>query len=162
MHRILKILRLCFFGVTMLFVLFQALVWGVALVSGCKEMQVCINHSKSLPETLFLCFEPKEKPGVGSYVVFDRHDHQVIKKIMGMPGDQIEVNDRLVSVAGKKHGIARERSRSGRQYTLVEAGVIPEGFCYVGGTHIDSYDSRYREFGLVWLEEITAVAWPIF
>jgi conjugal transfer pilin signal peptidase TrbI len=58
----------------------------------------------------------------------------VIKKI----GDKVYVNSELIG-----------RIKSNKGLTPIEDRVIPEGYVFVAGTHTDSLDSRYKEFGLI-------------
>ena len=44
----------------------------------------------------------------------------------------------------------------------MDTDVIPEGMVFVAGTHSDSFDSRYKEFGFVPLETVRGQVWPLF
>ncbi len=71
------------------------------------------------------------------------------KRVLGLPGDAIEVRSGTVVIAGrpvaKLHGTMMEESR----LRSIRPGPIPLGFLFVAGDSPRSFDSRYREFGLV-------------
>jgi conjugal transfer pilin signal peptidase TrbI len=58
----------------------------------------------------------------------------VVKKV----DDKVYVNSELIGSVKNNEGLAP-----------IEGGVIPEGYVFVAGTHADSLDSRYKEFGLI-------------
>ncbi len=66
-----------------------------------------------------------------------------------MPGDEIIWVGDTVYVAGKPVGTAKSENRFGEALEKTPAGVIPNGKYFVATSHPDSYDSRYREMGLV-------------
>lgn len=80
-------------------------------------------------------------PGLGGQPFF--------KRIAGVPGDRIEVADRNVFVAGQCVGFAKLHTIDGRPLSPISDSEIPPGHYYVRGTSPDSFDSRYREAGLV-------------
>lgn len=100
----------------------------------------------------------------GSYVVFhvsDRYiDSRVIKKIVCLPGEKIEVKERDYFCEGKLLGRAKEYTLRGEPLVrFVFNGPIPDGKYFVMGSHKDSYDSRY--YGLVDKGRIVAGARPV-
>jgi conjugal transfer pilin signal peptidase TrbI len=112
-----------------------------------------INSSDSLPHKLFWAYA-KGEVKVGQIVSFKRFDTVVAKEIVGLPGDPIEVVDGVVWVGGREVGKALEVSPSGKNMTLLTRREVPEGKVFCRGTHPESFDSRYAEFGLVGEDEI--------
>lgn len=86
----------------------------------------------------------------------------LFKRVGGMPGDVVTVQDRWVLVNAQRVGFARTRAHDGRPLTPIAPGVIPSGQFYVQGWSADSFDSRYRESGLVRQEQIVAIVRPLF
>lgn len=86
----------------------------------------------------------------------------LFKKVVGLPGDQIEIIDHQVFVNGKKFGYIEELSPSGLSLSPITESFIPEGFFFVHATHPLSFDSRYEQFGLVAKEQLKERLWPIF
>ncbi|MGB0906888.1 MAG: S26 family signal peptidase [Maricaulaceae bacterium] len=86
---------------------------------------------------------------------------EYVKQVVGLPGDEIKTQGRDVYVNGVLRGKAKTHSLKGRELEMISAGIIPEGFIYVFADHKDSYDSRYKEIGLVPLKLVTASARPV-
>lgn len=71
------------------------------------------------------------------------------KLVAGLPGDQVRVDGRNVWVGDEYVGFAKLKTSDGRPLSPIKASAVPEGFLYVRGTSMDSFDSRYDEAGLV-------------
>lgn len=90
---------------------------------------------------------------VDSYVITKISDdvigtHQITKQVGCLPGDTLKTEGREIFCDETSLGIAKEFSMTGAPLKMTTfTGVIPDGYVYLKGTHIDSYDSRY--FGLV-------------
>ena len=121
------------------------------------------NVSDSLPFKWFISFK-LDAIRRNDYVAFYHEQHGVIlaKKMTGIPGDSIAVRDDHVFVNHQDCGGILKQSPSGRTLTPIRENIIPEGFVFVSGTHKDSFDSRYAEFGLMRIEDLQEVLWPIF
>ena len=85
-----------------------------------------------------------------------------VKRIAGMPGDEITLQGRHVFINDNPVGIARARTRDGTNLEAIEPRVIPAGQFYVQGSHEMSFDSRYRVNGLVRSDQIIGRATAIF
>lgn len=74
---------------------------------------------------------------------------RITKKVACVSGDLLSVVNRDYFCNGVFLGTAKKISRNGVKLNMEikETTYIPEGYSYIKGTHIDSYDSRY--FGLV-------------
>ena len=84
------------------------------------------------------------------------------KRVAGLPGDRIEVEARVVSVAGVRVGYAKPHTREGQRLDPIAAGVVPEGYLFGQADSDDSFDSRYAQSGLVPMTRVVGVAHVIF
>lgn len=84
------------------------------------------------------------------------------KRVAGLPGDRIEVVERVVSVAGVRVGYAKPHTREGQRLDPIAAGVVPEGYLFGQADSDDSFDSRYAQSGLVPMTRVVGVAHVIF
>ena len=84
------------------------------------------------------------------------------KRVAGVPGDRIEVEDRVVRVAGVRVGYAKPHTRQGQRLDPIAAGVVPEGYLFGQADSDDSFDSRYAQSGLVPMTRVVGVAHVIF
>jgi conjugal transfer pilin signal peptidase TrbI len=85
----------------------------------------------------------------------------LFKRVVGLPGDAVTVSDREVFVNGFAVGHAKTHTFDRRPLDPIEATVIPPGFLYVQGTSPDSFDSRYRNSGLVRQADVKAKVRPL-
>ena len=128
-----------------------------------ERYNIRYNVTESVPYTLFLG-HPIEKVERSSYVSFYRADNYLplVKEIKGIPGDIIETIEKDVYVNGQYCGHAKPVSNSGKEYTAIESQIIPPGYIYVFSPHPNSFDSRYAEFGLVKIADLTEALWAIY
>lgn len=84
------------------------------------------------------------------------------KRVAGVAGDRIEVEDRVVRVAGTPVGHAKPHTRRGQPLDPIAPGRVPEGYLFGQADSPDSFDSRYAQAGLVPLERVIGVAHVIF
>lgn len=89
-------------------------------------------------------------------------DQPLFKRIAGVAGDTVTVAGREVFVSGVPVGRAKSHTFDHRALEPIEATVIPPGYLYVQGTSPDSFDSRYRNSGLVAVRDVTAKVHPLF
>ena len=89
-------------------------------------------------------------------------DQAFFKRVAGMPGDSVTVSGRDVFVNETLVGHAKTHTFDRRPLRPIEPIVIPPGFLYVQGTSPDSFDSRYRNSGLVAQRDLRATVRPIF
>ena len=85
----------------------------------------------------------------------------LFKRVKGLPGDVIRVEERKVYVNGIYVGRAKERSVRGQVLEPIAPGVIPDGMVYVAGDAADSLDSRYAQQGLVPVKAIRSKVVPL-
>lgn len=130
-----------------------------------------VNWSASLPYRL-VWIEYGALPNKGDLIIFrfDRHPFQredlaslrFFKRVAGVPGDRVDVVGRRVSVAGQLIGDAKRRTSFGGPLTPAMPGLVPPGFVFAQSDTVDSFDSRYAEFGLVSHAQILGVAHVVF
>lgn len=145
------------------------LVWGVAIGGALLAFQqgytVRVSFSESLPEVVFLVTKGAEFQK-GDAVLFHPPRNPVfeadfVKLVVGVAGDLVEHRDGHVFVGGRDIGPLQAMTKTGRPLAPGAVGTIPEGFVFVAGTHERSYDSRYKEIGLVPLSAIVGRADPL-
>ncbi|MBS0271677.1 MAG: signal peptidase I [Proteobacteria bacterium] len=100
------------------------------------------------------------------------------KRVLGLPGDLILKAKNTVAIVPKtrvsktlipkdpmsKAAVSMasesvtlpllEKTSQGKPLTPLSAGFVPEGYVFVAGDNLNSFDSRYEEFGLVPMEKI--------
>jgi conjugal transfer pilin signal peptidase TrbI len=155
-----------------------AVTWGLALlrlfVYHTPVLPVMFNCSPSLPFTVVVAELWATPLARGDYVVFaftgeaafgdypGLKGQPFFKRIVGMPRDAVEVRDRDVFVNGVFVGRAKTHTFDHRPLEPIAEGVIPDGYLYVQGTSVDSFDSRYRSSGLVASGSVKAKVHPLF
>jgi conjugal transfer pilin signal peptidase TrbI len=144
---------------------FLLIYFGCTCLPESYRFSIFINRTESLPQTLFIKKGNVEVPSKGDYVVFSHPwiPSNLVKEVVGVAGDCIYVEDDKVLVNGRDYGFCLLSSpRSDMIFSPVKSGVIPEGFFFVHASHKESFDSRYREMGLISLEQIKEVVCPVF
>jgi conjugal transfer pilin signal peptidase TrbI len=87
----------------------------------------------------------------------------LIKKIQGLPGDQIDLVNREVYVNGQLVGRVEYSQTTKREFSPIEESVVPrERYFLISDNKSVGFDSRYAQFGLVKKENIKYCLWPIF
>ena len=123
------------------------------------------NITESLPYKHFVIVR-RTKVAVGDYIIFDAPKYcqyagmKLIKQVVGMVGDEVSVENEHVFVNGDEVGAAKKYSKAGEALTITQELQIPKDKYYVATPHVDSYDSRYVEFGLIDEKDIIGVAYP--
>ncbi len=84
------------------------------------------------------------------------------KRVRGLPGDVVTVEGQLVQVNGAAVGLAKPVAFDRHPLAPITPGVIPAGHYFVQGTATDSFDSRYRDSGLVRADQVLGVVIPLF
>lgn len=140
-----------------------AVVWMLALLrvfgDPTPQIPLLFNVTPSLPYTV-AWLERGVLPKRGEFVLYNfsgpaRRDYPgldrqpLFKIVAGVAGDRISVQGRDVFVNGRGVGRAKERLFDGRRVSPIAEQTIPEGYIYARGSHLDSFDSRYQEAGLV-------------
>ncbi len=126
---------------------------------------VMVNQSESLPYWLF--FRIKGKPDCierGVIIAFAHPLSQelVAKEVVGLPGDEIRIQNDRVYLNEMDIGVLQELTSTGIPLKPIEEGIVREGYVFVRGTHERSFDSRYAEFGLVPMHSIQDILKVVF
>ncbi len=79
--------------------------------------------------------------------------HIFAKRVLGLPGDQIVQKEGTLEVGSHTLPLLTQ-IKEGQPLTPLSITTIPEGYVFVSGDHLRSFDSRYKEFGLVPMEKI--------
>ena len=142
-------------------VMFLVVIGGILNVVG---YPIYYNSTESLPQKIFIAKKNYKEIKKGDYVVIDHDGDRHIKFVAGVGGDKVSVVQGMIFVAGENVGQFYQDTEGLKMtITPVEGDfIIPRGFLYVAGTHPKSYDSRYKEYGLVPLKDIIGIACPIF
>ena len=107
-------------------------------------------------------YYPFDPPERGDVIVFDPptgSDKPYIKRIIGLPGEEVTFGDGNVFINGEllPEDYIQERTRCGARSDNCDV-IVPEGHVYVLGDHrTNSSDSRV--FGAVPLENVVGKAW---
>jgi conjugal transfer pilin signal peptidase TrbI len=153
-------------------------IWSLALlrlfVHHVPVLPVMFNWTPSLPYSVVYVDYWHGPVRRGDFVVYrftgeagqrdypGLKEQALFKRVAGMPGDSVTVADRDVFVNGALVGHAKTHTFDRRPLQPIAPVVIPPGYLYVQGTSPDSFDSRYRNSGLVPLRDIEATVRPIF
>lgn len=133
-----------------------------------SHYQFAWNTTNSLPQKLFV-IKIGRLPAKNDYVLFYapitstlKQTETMIKKVIGVCGDIVTKEGQAFYIDGKKIAVAKTHSLKGRPLQTGAIGMIPKGKYFVWTPHIDSYDSRYDEIGLIDERTIIGVAYPLF
>ena len=153
-------------------------IWSLALVrlfvSHVPLLPVMFNWTPSLPYSVVYVDYWHGPVQRGDLVVYrftgeagqrdypGLKEQAFFKRVAGMPGDTVTVAGREVFINGLLVGHAKTHTFDRRPLQPIAPTVIPPGFLYVQGTSPDSFDSRYRNSGLVPLRDVQAKVRPIF
>jgi conjugal transfer pilin signal peptidase TrbI len=78
-----------------------------------------------------------------------QNQHYFVKYVKGIPGDVVSWEGNDFFINGQKMGAYKPVSKEGMPLTKGFSGVIPYGYYFVWTPHVDSFDSRYGEIGLI-------------
>lgn len=151
--------------IVLILVCFLFIYFGGSTLSKFCGFTLFINGTESLPQKFFVKKENLKNPSKGDYILFSHPwvKTKLVKEVVGVAGDFIQVEENRVFVNGRDCGQCLTFSpRSGKRFSSIESGIIPEGFFFVYAPHRESFDSRYREFGLISLENVEEVVCPVF
>lgn len=104
------------------------------------------------------------RPGRGDIVAFkpdgNQNAHFYIKRIVGLPGETVEIKDKSIYINGKKqtrHIFARDIKEAGIAKKPVK--LKKDEYFVMGDNHESSDDSRMAEIGNVKRNEIYGKVW---
>ncbi len=86
-------------------------------------------------------------------------EHIFTKRVIGLPGDRVIRNKTQLIIKAQNGSFSitlplLTKTKEGALLTPLSLNVIPEGYLFVIGDHLRSFDSRYEEFGLVKAENV--------
>ncbi len=111
------------------------------------------NLTRSMEANVYLLLDPFPR-WRGLVIGFDapagfNPELPFVKRIVGVPGDMIGHDGRMVLLNGAPVAFAREHTEGGDVLDMIAPGVIPEGFYFVLGDAPESFDSRFAWVGLI-------------
>ena len=139
----------------------------VAAFFACYKCGYANNITQSLPYKHFFIYKTTNIK-TGDYVLFSAPKTSIyagmklIKQVVGVSGDIVAVQDDDVFVNEKLIGTAKKRAKNGAALRVTQDSQIPKGRYFVANSHVDSYDSRYLDFGLIDEKDIIGVAFAIW
>lgn len=140
--------------------LFFLMCW--IIVSQTRLMECLSDSLKDIHYILFLKSKTIHR---GDIVAIQGHreDHigdlkkwPYAKRVLGIPGDHIFHEHSHVTIIPQENlslPVLTQTSKGKPLHSLTES-TIPEGYLFVAGDNLQSFDSRYKEFGLVPMEKI--------
>ncbi|HEY0844361.1 MAG TPA: conjugative transfer signal peptidase TraF [Noviherbaspirillum sp.] len=153
-------------------------IWGLAFarvfIDPTPHLPILFNWTPSVPyKVAFVQYGTQQRLARGDFIVyrFDGEAQQrypglkrqpFFKQIRGVPGDRVTVVGRQVFVNNVAVGFAKATTFDHHPLAPIGATVIPPDCYYVQGTHLDSFDSRYRESGLVRTDQVIGKVIPLF
>lgn len=153
-------------------------IWSLAFarvfIDPTPHLPILFNWTPSVPYKVALVqYGSQQLLARGDFIVY-RFDGEAqhrypglkrqpfFKQIRGVPGDGVTVVGRQVFVNNVAVGFAKASTFDHRPLDPITETVIPPGYFYVQGTHPDSFDSRYRESGLVRADQVVGKVIPVF
>jgi len=152
-------------------------IWGFAyarlFIDPVPRLPLLFSLTPSLPYRIALLQRGPHTLQRGDFIVFSfdgeaqnsypgLHGQPFFKIVRGLPGDTVTVAGRQVAVNGENVGMAKPHAYDHQPLTPIAPIIIPPGHYYVQGTSPDSFDSRYRDSGLVRTEQVIGVVIPLF
>jgi signal peptidase I len=129
-----------------------------------EEIQVIYSKTNSLPENLFIRLK-NVKPCKGNLTMTknDLFQGNIIKRVIGTSGDHIWYDDNFrLWVNDFCVGEVKIYAASGKQLTPIPQQTIPDGVVFLYAPHLESFDSRYQEVGLVPLSQLQGKILAVF
>lgn len=163
--------------ITKIILFFAGILILIKAIMFIGNYKLAINISSSLPYHLFLVKTKNyKKIENGDFIQFINKDAQyysganITKQVLAIGGDILEINifeqpkDNIQGTIrfNEMELKVKDRSIFGTKININDISVIPENSYFVIGYNKDSFDSRYKEFGLIEKEEVIGVAKPIF
>lgn len=93
----------------------------------------------------------------------DALSHQILaKRVIGMRQDSVIREGESLRVGTTRISPLLSHRSDGKALTPLQDQIIPEGYVFVAGDHLRSFDSRYQEFGFVSQNNIIGRAIPLW
>jgi signal peptidase I len=142
------------------------------LLKGDHILATKYNYGLTIPFTTRKMWGEDKVPDRGDIVIFTfpgNHSMDFVKRVIGLPGDTVEVRDKKVYVDGELYKIPYEKytdpfilsQGQGKVRDNFGPDVVEAGHCFVMGDNRDqSYDSRF--WGQVPIQNIKGKAFIIY
>ncbi len=147
--------------------IYLAVFLAISMLS--NRYHLAINRTHSLPQKLFVIERGNQDVEVGDYVAFypkksatGGYRLEFIKEVACKEGQKLEQVERVIYCDGKEIAKAKPVSLKGEPLIAISSRVLGEDEFFVRGTHPDSYDSRYDQFGLIDRCRLVGKALPVF
>lgn len=131
--------------------------------------KLAYNYTNSLPQTLFAIHLGQKNIERGDYVAFyppktatAGNEMPFVKKVVCLPGESIRTYGQQIFCEDKPVAVAKKVSLKGEPLQKIQDQVLGEEDYFVLGTHPDSFDSRYSNFGPINRCRFIGKAYPIF
>lgn len=128
-------------------------------------LMILTNQTNSLPYIFFLYNSKAKIPDLkqGDFVLFRNPVSQmpIIKKVVGVAGDVISRTKDTVRINAIVLPL-KTKDSNGNEMQALQANRIEDRHVFVSGSHLNSYDSRYEQFGLVNIDQVKGVVCPLF
>lgn len=123
-------------------------VWPAVVVTPSinKTLFMVNKYSKIFPKGSYVYFK-SARPGSNTV-------YPIIKQVVGIAGDVIEIKNNKCLVEGRLVGTIKSTGNNGVKLTGIASGVIPAGKLFVAGNIDNSFDSRYQELVLLNKDEV--------
>ncbi len=125
--------------------------------------------SDSLPYKFYFLIKKRNwSPEKHQLIAIKDHDTkyvlhaQFIKIVAGVFGDKVRIINNQVWVNELFVGNLKSHTLDSKVLTPIKNQTIPAGWMFVCATHIDSFDSRYVEFGLVHINKAIGLVKPLW
>ena len=140
-------------------------IFSIILCGFATYTQLLENVSESLDDVRYLLMLKSSSIKRGDIVSIQGHtphyvgDHIFTKRVIGLPGDYIIQDKTHLTLKAQNGAFAitlplLTQSKEGQPLTPLSLEVVPQGYFFVTGDHLRSFDSRYEEFGLVPMKKI--------
>jgi signal peptidase I len=142
------------------------------LLKGDHILATKYNYGLTIPFTTSKIWGENKIPNQADIVIFTfpgNHSMDFVKRVIGLPGDTIEIRDKKVYINGELYKISYEKytdpfilsQGQGKVRDNFGPVVVEEGHCFVMGDNRDqSYDSRF--WGQVPIQNIKGKAFIIY
>jgi conjugal transfer pilin signal peptidase TrbI len=133
--------------------------------------KIAFNWTDSIPGNVFLIVK-NVKPEKGELAAFNIPENDFYKNIWftkyvaGVEGDKFSTVEKEgllhIYLNDEDMGIIKSKSRNGIDLEPVTFGLIPKGYYFMWTPHVDSFDSRYAQIGLINEKNIIGSAIALF
>jgi len=140
-------------------------IFSIILCGFATYTQFLESVSESLDDVRYFLILKSSSIKRGDIVSIQGHtphyvgDHIFTKRVVGLPGDWIIRNKTHLTLKAKNGAFSiilplLTQTKEGQPLTPLSLEVVPQGYLFVTGDHLRSFDSRYKEFGLVKREKV--------